>query len=193
MSYFITTYIDENSWSKFGVDWFRKIKYENMDGFVIGKNLPEEGVRKFNELGFNVFESDDSYGDLRDVPKSITKNLPRGERYLFSKFNIYPIKNLIETKDVVCGSKEYDLADLVSSIRNLEFRAEAFKLLANKKLLCSDYVLGTWDFWDAFYVFQKNLYDNKFVELRDNSNDLMINLFFVLTASFTLEIHDVSN
>ena len=89
MSYIAATYLDKDSWPKFGINWMRKAKSVGLTGFVIGEELPEESHQKTKDLGFEIVPLEKKFGDDRDRYHALVGAL-KGRRCLFTRPEIDP-------------------------------------------------------------------------------------------------------
>lgn len=195
MSYILSTYMNVDTWNKSGVDWMRKSKSSGFKGFIVGDNLPLEADLKAKELGFKLVPVVVEFGDKRDQYKTVANEIKKDERCLFIDFDVIPKNNLPETKDLVCNTDDsIDLFQVIFSIRNLQDRAKSVELIQQKIIenykfmLSAKSILGTWDFWNGFIVFQNYLQEKRYLDAR-GSYDLMLNLYVSLKDSVSIEVH----
>lgn len=198
MSYTVSTYFDNDSWQKSGVNWLRKAKSAGLNGFIIGKELPVEAEKKAKDLGFRIVPISKKFGDDRDLYHAILGFAQKDQRCLFVQ-NFLPVKSdLPELTDVVCDlDVKFAASDIVTPIKTLQDRAKTINVIRDKierihkGILSPNLILGSWNFWNGFLAFQNYLHDKNYLDGRAMYHELVFNLYISLTESLTLEInHD---
>jgi hypothetical protein len=183
MSYFVSTCFDQKSWN---LNWIRQAKSEGLKGFIIGDDLSHDLIKKSNDLGFDVIPIE------RDKHFTLAKFLKKDQFCLFTKSDIMPVSGLSVDSDFSCNRKQLNLLDYLYCIKNLQKRADSFKIIQEKiqnaeGVFSSELILGSWKFWNGFSSFQNYMYDKDIFDLTIINEDLILNLYLALSESITKE------
>ena len=206
MSYIVSTFFNEDSWNKFGLNWVRNAKSASLDALIIGKDLPEEAITKIAELNFRYIPVLNKFKTDCNVDYTLVQNLEKNQRCLWTQPEILPKAGIysINTSsddgesDLICGLSSFNVQDLTQSVVNLYDRAAMIESLKQKiehvhgKYLSSDYMLGTYDFWNGFFGCKAYLFERGYLQGSVKINDLVLNFFVSFANSFSLQIKDYS-
>lgn len=187
MSYIATSFFDRESWDKYGIRWLETAKAENLNGFVVGLDIPEAS-RYLKQMGFSLV----AITDRTVVYEAIASNLDKNQSCLFVNPELLPKGGLLENFNIRCNMKDsLDIFDITSSVQNLFNRAKVINMMQDVKtnykgLLSSECILGKWNFWIEYSGFQKYLFDINFLN-QFSSPELMFNLYIALMKPDALE------
>lgn len=191
------TYFNEETWKNLGVNWLRQAKSAGYKGYVIAQNLANEAISKINELGFDAYDLCEETNTEFDVYSTFIKYIKPEESYLFTLPHVFPQKMDLEEKvDCVCGLTEKTILEIVTTIINLQDRANAYPMLENVKndhgkLLSADFILGNYDFWTSYKAFQSYIVKKKYLERKSGYDDFMLNFFVANIKSIKIQIAKV--
>lgn len=196
MSYVASTFFDADTWNKFGLNWVRSAKSASLDCLIIGDELPEEAISKINELKFRHVPIIKKFKNKCNIEYTLIQNLDKNTRCLWTKPEILPKSGIVTNSDLVCGYTNLVVQDLASAVINLYDRAAMIESLNEQiqkvhgRFLSSDFMLGTYDFWNGFFGCKAYLFGKKYLENNGQIDDLVLNFFVAFANSLSLEIKE---
>ena len=188
----VLTYFDKDSWSLNRRNWFGS----NGSGVFAfcSPELDDDSKREIDRTFASTYYCDVRFDRLCNF--LLSKVFKEGNDYLLVAPDIHPPFDIVTNKDAFCKAKkvtdlEVGAIQTTDCILNLSNRVEFIRSLEKKGvLLDSSLILGSADFWIAFVGFQNYLKDveylNSFLTL--NYADLVLNLFYHSSSSFSLEV-----
>jgi hypothetical protein len=194
MSYVVATSFNLESWDKYGLNWLRQAKSCSLNGYIIGVDISEQAIKKIQELEFVYLPMEEKHRVRGDVFTTLAKNLPREKRCLWTNPYILPKPNIETKADLLCGTEDVSAESLTVSVYNLYDRAAMIESLnekiksEHKAFLSSEYMLGTYDFWNGFSSCQNYLYDKEYLDTTIFADDLILNFFVAFANSLSVEI-----
>ena len=194
MSYIVATYFDKDAWKSYGLNWVRHAKSESLTGYIIGIDLPQEAIDKINELGFVHLPLISKYQIRGDAFFTLLQKLEKNQRCLWTNPHVLPRAGIESKVDLLCGISNSSVENLTVGVVNLYYIAAMIKSLNEsifKKhgaFLASDYILGTYDFWNGYVGCRNYLHEKQYLESFSVSDDLVLNFFMAFANSFSCEI-----
>ena len=194
MNYLVSTFLDEESWEKFGLNWLRSAKSASLQALIIGKNLPEVAQQKIQELNYKFVPVENKFKTDCNFHYTLSRNLEKGQRCLWTRPDLLPKAGFETDADVTCSYSNININDLVSPVINLYDRAAMIQSLQQNiekihgKYLSSNYMLGTSDFWNGLFGCRAYLFERGYLQGSGHSDDLVLNFFIVFANSFSVEV-----
>lgn len=175
MTYKVMTHFDQPAWDRYGLNWVRTAKLNNLKGSVVGLDLSEETQSKIASFGFSY------------IPYNNKQRLqpPCDDTFLLTKADVLPVANLSEGYDVVCPAADFGIFDLVWSVAKLADRVNIIRLIGDQ-VYSPNFVLGTESFWRDFSNFQdyvnsrSGFLDGRFLYGNILREELLFNLYLTM-------------
>lgn len=199
MSYFVATSFDSDSWESHGLNWVRHAKSESLKAYVIGNNLKQAAIDKIAELGFTHLPLIEKYKIRGDAFYTLLQKLEKNQYCMWTNHLLLPIKGFECKADLVCATTQIDANFLTTGVVNLYDRAAMIQSLNEsifKKYngyLSSEYILGTYDFWNGYVGCQTYLHERQYLDLSPTSDDLVLNFFMAFANPLSCEIKKYPN
>lgn len=194
MSYIVATGFDQNAWDKYGLNWVRHAKSESLEAIIVGDGLSSPALDKINELGFQYLNVKSGFNIKCNFYYTLLQKLQQGQRCLWTIPAILPRAQIETSVDLVCGISDFGAEYLTSSVVNLYDRAAMIQSL-NESIrqkhggfLSSEYILGTYDFWNGFVGCQTYLHERQYIDANQTSDDLILNFFVAFANSISCKI-----
>lgn len=194
MTYIASTFLDEKSWDRHGLNWLRSAKSESLDALIIGKDLPDSALEKIRELNFRYVAVENKFKSDCNFHYALSRNLEKGQRCLWTRPDLLPKAGIESDVDVVCGCSNVNLNDLASPVVNLYDRAAMMQSLKQNiekvhgKYLSSNFMLGTYDFWNGVFGCRAYLFEKGYLQGSGHSDDLVLNFFVAFANSISLQV-----
>lgn len=191
----IVTYFDDYSWSQYAQSW-RKPSVKVLDPIVLYPESLKDDAKK--EIVDSFVSTNVCSTQFFELCKFVSSLVDKDDYYALISPKIAPPSNLVVSKDALCmlsGDVSTGLkVDTSRSITNLSNRVDVIKTLdeiSSKEggLLDPSLIVGTKDFWIAFSGFQSYLSKSNYI-FQDEVKypDLVLNLFYSSSASFSIEV-----
>lgn len=188
----VATYLNPETWTKYGLNWIRTAKSLGLAGTVVGSDLPTEAVDKIRQLGLDHVSVSGTQRKVDVFDVFISKMKP-DERVLWCHPDILPSR-MNGTADVVCGGGLTDVMSLTECVLNLYDRAAMIDSLEERilkkynTLLNSRYILGTSDFWNGYVGCQQYMLSRHYFDPVAATEDLVLNFFVAFATTLTVEV-----
>ena len=194
MSYIVATGFNQSTWEKYGLNWIRFANSESLKAVIVGDELTGAAVDKIHELGFVHLPVQPKFNIKSNFYYTLLQKLEKNQRCLWTIPSILPKSEIQTDVDLVCGVSDFAAEYLTSGVVNLYDRAAMIQSL-NEKIwqkhggfLSSEYILGTFDFWNGFVGCQTYLHERQYLDSNATSDDLIINFFVAFTNSISCKI-----
>lgn len=194
MKYVVATAFDSESWDSHGLNWIRHAKSESLNALILGKNLKKSSVDKISELGFTHIPVIEKYNNNADVFYTLVRNLEKDQQCMWIKPSLLPVQGIESKSDLTCGISQVEVQFMTTGVVNLYDRAAMVQSLnesIKKKyngFLSSEYILGTYDFWNGYAGCQTYLHEKQYLDSSPISDDLVLNFFMAFANLLSCEI-----
>lgn len=192
----IITQFNKSTWDQFGQSW-RRPNIQVLDPVVVcSDDLSGELRKEITDFFSTTYRAVDRFDELCFF--LLDNVLEEGKSYLLVSPEHLPPFTVKTNSDAFCRLKRNvpkdQKIDSTMSMTNISNRVEAVRTLESISdrlggILDSSFIFGTFDFWVSFIGFQRYLRGSGFINYSTvNCSDLVLNLFYNSSSSFSLEV-----
>ena len=194
MKYKVATCFSDESWKAHGPSWLRNAKSAGLPGYVVGLDLPEDASRTVTEMGLQFIAMPAQPKMRSEIFESFASKLDKGDFCLWTRPTSKPVSSLKTGFDVRVGTSNSSVEELCQPVINLYDRVAMMASIEDRivqtygKVLSTEYILGSRDFWIGFAGCHLYLGSKDYIDQFLPCEDLVLNFFIAFANSFSVEV-----